>query len=594
MPPPTSSPAEPDPELQWSTGTRLSSSRSLGRVSQRPLWLMLILTVPAVFLSLRWLIHSSLALVRNYLQFLDRLLPINIALSDIFWDDHSWPIALGLIIAALATPWLWPVLFTKASRLELKQLQNQSPEATALIQRLGRKRRWPQPRLYVIPEELPLIFSFGWHPRWGKLVLSQGLLEQLEADEIAAVVLYELGHWGRPDWVWLSLHGLLLQVLHRAYWQLATWGEARPLLVRAAAGIFANISYGLFWIFHQLGCGLARTRAPYRDRQAAEITGNPNGLARALGKLAQAAAAAQADRGYTPPLLESLDLLLPVAAAAWSGSPPPGLYWEAFNPLRHWLSVNQAHPPLGERIYTLMAYAHRWRLSPSLALKSQRSQGRPARLTSAQWRTLILQGGAWSGLVVGGAIGLLLWLVGAISLTLDWPLLVWLYRDTSVLIGLPLIGAATLNLLRINGFFPDLPPSAALTPGAIDQWSSEISLLPLDSLPTKLTGMLTGRPALANWLGQEWRLQTEDGSLQLHHAGYLGPFSRGLEKYRHQPIQVLGWFRRGYYPWVDLSQISTAKLGSSRSFVEAQHPVWNVVVSLVLLGCGLWILITGT
>ncbi len=241
-----------------------------------------------------------------------------------------------------------------------------------------------------------------------------------------------------------------------------------------------------------------------------------------------------------------------------------------------------------------MAYAHRWRLSPSLALKSQRSQGRPARLTSAQWRTLILQGGAWSGLVVGGAIGLLLWLVGAISLTLDWPLLVWLYRDTSVLIGLPLIGAATLNLLRINGFFPDLPPSAALTPGAIDQWSSEISLLPLDSLPTKLTGMLTGRPALANWLGQEWRLQTEDGSLQLHHAGYLGPFSRGLEKYRHQPIQVLGWFRRGYYPWVDLSQISTAKLGSSRSFVEAQHPIWNVVASLVLLGCGLWILITGT
>ncbi|MEO0351437.1 MAG: M48 family metalloprotease [Cyanobacteria bacterium P01_A01_bin.15] len=585
----SSSQATPlEPEI-WPQGGRLKTLKSLGKVNSGRLWFAQLATIPILFVVIRWLVQSVLGLIRNYLQFLEELLPINVRLANFFWATHTWTVIISLGLLTIASPWLWWLLLRPTTDLTSQQLQTHSPEAGRLLRRFCSKRRWPFPKIQLLASELPLIFSYGWRPRYGRLVVSQGLIEQLAPDELAAIILYEMGHWSTLDWIFFSTHGLLLQVCHRAYWLFARWGEDSPALVKIAAGTLASLSYGVFWLLAKVGCGLARTRTPYRDRTTAELTGNPNGLARALVKLSAAMTDAVTQQGYTPPLLESLDLMLPVGPGA-AGPSIQQFAWGAFNPLRHWLSLNQGHPPLGDRLYTLSAYARHWRLKPSFDFAKLRLQ--TGNRTKRDWPNLLLllQGGAWSGAVMGLAAVAVMWLIGAIATNLDFPLLAWLYKDRSILLGMPLIGAATGQLMRINRFFPEITaPSSDETQFA--NWQIDSTRIPLSSEPIKISGTLTGRPALANWLGQEWRLYTSHGSIKLHHAGYLGPLSnlRGLAPWLHQPLQVTGWLRRGHHIWIDIDHLRTRQ----NRVIVSQHPVWSITISLLLLSCGLWLLFQG-
>ena len=581
---------EKNRSVNWPKGSRLTTLKSLGRVKMGRLWFAQLATILIFFVVVRWLFTTTLTVAREYFLFITRLLPFNIQLSTFFWQPQLWTVIVGLGLLTLVSPWLWPILLQPTEQVTAQTLQGYSSEAVQLLRRVATKRRFKVPKIRLLASDLPLIFSYGWHPRYGQLVISQGLLDCLEADELAAIMMYEISHWRTLDWIFFSTHGLLLQSCHRLYWFLAKKGEDRPVMIRVAAGILATLSYAIFWLIAKVGCSLARTRVPYRDRSAAELTGNPNGLMRALAKISTAMANAVNQQGYTPPLLESLDLMLPVGPN-WVESTVHHYAWDILNPLRHWLSINQAHPPLGERLYTLNAYGRHWRLKPSLSFIKLQPQKTSSALSINDWQTLLLQGGLWSGLVLGLGIVAIMWLVGAIAISLDFPLLAWLYRDRSILLGIPLICAATNQLLRINSFFPEIRDIRSTNDAQLASWQTDSTLTPLSYRPVTLRGTLTGRPALANWLGQEWRLQTAKGSIKLHYFSYLGPLSniKSLAPWLKHPVQAIGWFRRGHSLWIDIDHIQISK----ETIKQAQHPIWSVIVGLVPLCYGLWFIFRG-
>ncbi|MBT9315369.1 M48 family metalloprotease [Leptothoe spongobia] len=574
----------------WPQGSRLRTLKSLGKVSMGRLWFAQLATIPIIFWVVRWLVKTALSCTRDYLLFLNRLLPINLKLPDFFWGTQTWTVIIGFGALTLAAPWLWSFLLRPTKNLSTQQLKSYSPEASQLLRRFCAQRHWPVPKVQLITSDLPLIFSYGWRPRHGKIVVSQGLLEHLAADELAAVMMYEISHWSTLDWIFFSTHGLLLQGFHRVYWFLAQWGENRSALLKITAGTIANLSYGIFWLLTQVSCGLARIRTPYRDRKTAELTGNPNGLIRALAKLSAAMANTVNRQGYTPQLLESLDLMLPVGPTS-VGTSSQHFAWGAFNPLRHWLSLNQGHPPLGDRIYIINAYGRHWKLTPSLNFAQLQLKHGSRALTQRDWKNLLLQAGAWSGLMIGLGVAMIMWLMGAIATHFDLSLLAWLYKDRSILLSMPLIGTATGHLLRINPFFPEIADSIPINEAELANWQTDPTLVPLSSLPIKINGTLTGRPALANWLGQEWRLRTKYGSIKLHHTAYFGPLSniQGLTPWLNTPLQVTGWFRRGHHIWIDIDRLRTQQNQTKL----AQHPLWAAMISAIPLAYGLWIIFKG-
>lgn len=583
---------------EWSYVERLSRERSLGKLKRGKLWAAQIAGAIALYALLLYLMRSAIALTNSCLQFVDQLLPIDIQQLPESYGDRAW-FPFGLLLALVAAaPWLWDLnlrLSADRQAFSNQNLRVYSPEAAMLLGTHCRQRQWPFPTLWKLPTEVPLIFSYGWLPRNARLVISEGLLTQLEADEIAALVGYEVAHWGSGYWPLLSAQGLLLQLFHQIYWKLALWGNQQPKKLRLAAGVLANLSYSLFWLIRLPALWISRLRTYYGDRTATELTGNPNGLARALLKLSSGLANSVERQQYTPAIIESVALMLPVSAdlaryRLYGDLPLDQLFaWDGLNPMRSWMSLSDAHPPLGDRLTLLTAYAQHWQLEHPQMQTAVLSRRRKV-LSSQDWSGLIAQGTPFFGLIFGLIVGTGLWLVGALALGLNQPALDWMYKDRGLFLCCLLMGFGIGNLLRINRFFPDLrpdmPPSDDLS-----QRLSTPNLLPVSSLPTKLSGVLMGRPGLANWLGQDLLLKTSCGLLRLHFFSIAGPLGNALPWQTPIPligqsIQVLGWFRRGNQPWLDIDKICSSRLRSP----QAAHPLFSLLLTVTTSGLGLWLL----
>ena len=300
------------------------------------------------------------------------------AKMDVFCQGS---LILGGICLVLA-PWLWDIIFKLAYQAELyppKQLRLDRPETSQILRRFFFQRHGLGINaLTVIQTELPLLLTYGGLPRWTRVVVSQGLLDTLEDEELAAIVAGELSLVDdRSAWLLPGLV-LLLQVPFGLYWlwseagtrcQRCAWGlpavapprritadptppPIRPRLPRKPqywpwqlaswlCGALSALSYGLFKLWRWPLLPVARVRSTVADRGATDFSLNPNGYNRALLKLAlRLGQCIERDQG-TPPLLERLELLQPLSylaaqtatqcayAAQAACAPPPTLMLSA-------------------------------------------------------------------------------------------------------------------------------------------------------------------------------------------------------------------------------------------------------------------------
>lgn len=127
-----------------------------------------------------------------------------------------------------------------------------------------------------------------------RIVLFDTLLEQMADDEILAVLAHEAGHW-RLGHIWKRLLGMELVALAGCLlaWGLLDQGVLPGLLDLPAAGFVAQLLI-LGFLASLVGFPLtplfsARSRRHewQADRFAAELTGEPEALARALVKLSR-------------------------------------------------------------------------------------------------------------------------------------------------------------------------------------------------------------------------------------------------------------------------------------------------------------------
>lgn len=282
------------------------------------------------------------------------------------------------------------------------------------------------------------------------------------------------------------------------------------------------------------------------------------------------------------------------------------LHWDCLNPQRHWLSLNQAQPPLGDRIARLNGYGQGWKLDPTFPLPAptaplappidrwwhqlRRPQSR-YKLPQIQrelyhlwqgWQRLLTQGSPFGGLALGLVGGLLLWFLGALLTLMGFWQFAWLFGELSLLSATLPLGVCGGILLRNNRFFPDFP-RRILTTASDFQWLLvDVERLPYESIAVRWRGKVVGRSGLANSLGQDLWLETPLGLIKLHHTTPFGPL--GLLHPRHQPqhwvgttVVVQGWLRRGNTVWIDVDLVRT----EAGRMVQGYHPQWLLGVAIV-------------
>ena len=621
-------------ELCWRNSGRAASGwRKLKPLKLTGLWVEAIASTIALFWVSRFILEFLLKNINSLLVqlYIFTRLPFFAPIQLFYRDPTQFlQFIFGLLLAS--SPWLTDALLKLICGIEPLggiTLLKSSKEANRVIRSFCKQQNMPAPILKLLPIDVPVAFSYGCLPRFARIVVSQGLLDQLTEDEIATIVARELGHIAHWDFAPMSLAVLVLQIPYMIYWQVAYWEERLSALitieffrsvVKVLAALISAGSYGIYKLLRWPMLWVSRHRVYLSDRTAAEITGNPNGLTRALAKIAIGMAKNIEQQQQTSFFLEGFDLLFPVGIREAVTLGSAGLHapleeillWDVSNPFRNWLTVNSGHPLMGERLKLLALYAQFWKLETELDLASlgtlESTKGKffLFNLFNSIFRAgtnsragtgappLLLQGAPFLGIPMSLAIVGVLWLIGGIfSRTSFWQL-DWLWGDRSILWGCLPIGFCLGTLIRINDFFPDIPPRNIAEP-SLPEILSNSETLPLDAQAVRLQGQLLGRAGMANWLGQDLILQTATGLVRLHYVSRFGPIgslfptpTRPSDLLR-QSVVATGWLRRGANVAIDLETLRSEGGRVSHS----GHPIWSAILAFGAAFWGAYIIFQG-
>ncbi len=594
-------PVEPSVNLYqptWRNAGRAKNWKLLGQVKRLQLAAIQLVTAIALFVGIQQILYWVFA---SYETMLVRLLP-RLGFSIVQSGEPRWTAsftAVLLLVLLAGSRWILDGLLTMLYGLQpltLPKLAGYSPETTQLLPRFCRQHGISSPALGILPTQTPIAFTYGAMPAIARIVVSQGLLDQLAEDEIAAIYANELGHLANWEVPLMSVAMVILQIPYTLYRVVADWGSQKTAAIsRASASLIAALSYGLYWLLHWIPLWLSRQRVYYSDRVATDLTGNPNGYIRALLKIAIGTAKEVQPQKQTSYLLEGFDLLMPLNHRAaislgsfYSHLPiEPVLQWEATNPYRHWLAINSSHPPTGDRLQLLSLYARHWQLDPELNWQSMSTQkSRKVGLTGQQWRSLLFQGAPYVGIALGIVIAYLLFLMGGIAGKLSLEAMSWMAGDRTLLRGLPFIGFCVGTIIRINPFFPEIRPASlkASAPNcSLADATQQAPLLPIHSQIIRLEGRVLGRAGINNHLNQDLLLETPTGMVKLHctsRFGFLGDLfpqaTRPADLVNHTVVAT-GWLRRGTTAWLDVDSLRSL----SGRVSQSAHPVWSTVAGAI-------------
>jgi Zn-dependent protease with chaperone function len=530
---------------------------------------------------------------------------------------HGLDVLVLSVLTFLAAPWFLGLGLKWVDRMQplsLVRLGQVSPEAQRRVQTDCQQAQQPFPQFGLLPHAAPIAFTYGSGPKTARIVLSQGLLDQLDDAEIAAIVCGELRYihplnLGLMTWILA-----LLQVPYLVY-RLAAAGadfvtiggqksgnRALEILTIGgtyALGLVASIGYIGFTTLRPMGLWFGRQRSIVADYAAANRTGNPNAQARALLKLAHGISQDQQTQGQTDFVLEGYELAMPVGdrQATTLGSllgvmaAELALAWDWGNGQRHYLSFNNSHALLGARLARLMQYAQQLNLPGELDMRAYGAA--QAARKSPTWMQLIGSGLPFWGAAIGYSVALLLWAIAWLGFWVGVRQVAWLGSDFRPMYAFPLIGFGVGTFMRFNHYFPELPSAWLRRPpetfgdlGAIVQ---DPQALPDRAGPIALTGKLLGRSGVANWLAQDLRLECDGVRVRLHYPSVLGWLTNfgwadnRASDLRGQVVTVTGWLRRGATPWLDVERLRN-NYGKTR---WGGQQFWNVIVAIAAVTIGL-------
>jgi heat shock protein HtpX len=211
------------------------------------------------------------------------------------------PISLDywiILIVALPTIFILfqyligPAVVKMSTHLQyLKPGQNPWLEST--VKELAEKSNIPPPKLAIVPDNTPNAFVFGRTIHSATLAVHEGLLKNLNENEVKGVIGHELGHLKHKDYAVMTVISalpLVAYLIARATWQTA-WLSGRSSRQRnegdigAALFIIGILSYIVYIISLLAVMRLSRLREHYADAYSAYVTNDPNSLESALAKI---------------------------------------------------------------------------------------------------------------------------------------------------------------------------------------------------------------------------------------------------------------------------------------------------------------------
>jgi len=168
---------------------------------------------------------------------------------------------------------------------------DQSPDLFKMVANLAHRGNLPMPRVYIIDTDVPNAFATGRSPQYGVVAVTTGIMNTLNADELAGVIAHELSHIKNRDTlistIVASIAGVITWIAYMAQWSALFGMGNRDNDEDGGSNIvgtlFTVILAPLAATLIQLG--ISRSREYLADQTGGIISNNPLALASALEKI---------------------------------------------------------------------------------------------------------------------------------------------------------------------------------------------------------------------------------------------------------------------------------------------------------------------
>ena len=218
--------------------------------------------------------------------------------------------------------------------------KSQYPEIHTMVKELSKKAGIPKPKVYTNENPNANAFATGRNPKNASVLVTYGLLRNLDSDEIRGVIAHELSHIKNRDILIQTLAAVFASVITGVAGMLrwaAIFGmggdENRPNPIALLVTIIVAPMAALI-----IQMAISRQREYLADKTGAELSKDPNGLADALERITALGNNKLRGSGEVNPAFENLYIANPFSA---------GDMGDALGKLF------STHPPMDERVERL-------------------------------------------------------------------------------------------------------------------------------------------------------------------------------------------------------------------------------------------------
>ena len=252
---------------------------------------------------------------------------------------------LGLLFWAIASSPVAKVLAFAGAR----PAGPADAEAKRLLENLAIGAGLPKPRLYLIDSAAPNAFAAGMHPSHSVVAVTTGLLKLMDRRELEGVLAHELSHIGNHDTRLNTIVAAIVLFLRLPYLMRRRGIQESKQAVsgstmdqyRTYRLMLSPLYIYVFFVAPVLAAlirsALSRSREFLADADAALLTRYPEGLMRALAKIAGAGSAVAG--------------VNPVVSHLYFADPAPGLAQGLLNG-----GMFASHPPIQQRVQRLAEF----------------------------------------------------------------------------------------------------------------------------------------------------------------------------------------------------------------------------------------------
>ena len=258
----------------------------------------------------------------------------------------------GLVVAFVVALGMNAYAYWNSDTVVLKMFKarevsrSEAPQLHQLVAQLAQRASLPMPRVYFVDSPQPNAFATGRNPSNSAVAVSSGLLDSLNAEELAGVIAHELAHIRNRDTLTMTvaatIAGAISMFANVLQFGLLFGGGQRQSGPLGWLRVLAAVLVAPFAAM-LVQMAISRSREYEADRIGAAICGDPLWLASALEKIHVAIS-------RTPmPQAE----MAPAAAHVFIANPLSGG--------RQFDSLFTTHPNIENRIAALVELAQAWR-----------------------------------------------------------------------------------------------------------------------------------------------------------------------------------------------------------------------------------------